>query len=452
MNTEAISELPAGASNCAPVSPRFPLFARVLLGVFLGGLLGWYFATEPLLFQVTTEDLGQLGLLVIRLLKALAVPLVFFAILDALLRTTVSGRHGWMLAGICLVNVSVAFTIGAGLMNILRPGEGWQAKLGQITGGGGDSLSSSAADRVFETASHATLNPLGNLGGFVPESVLEPFVNNSIIPVVLLAVLAGSAMRRVKARPDLASEKAIEAIHGGVRTIYEILLQMLEWIVQMIPFAVFGIVAQVVGRSGLAVFNSLWIFLAVISAGLLIHGLIYYPLMAWLVGDKSPREFLGKGADAIITGFSTNSSLATVPITLRCLTEKLGVSHESARLSACIGTNLNNDGITLYEAMAALFLVQACGMELSLSQQAVLVLAALMAGIGVAGVPEAGLIVLPLVLGAVGLPEWFVAIAIPLVLPVDWLIARLRSAVNVMGDMLVAILLDRIAGMRRFSR
>ncbi len=218
---------------------------------------------------------------------------------------------------------------------------------------------------------------------------------------------------------------------------------MLYWVVQAVPFAVFGVVAQVVGRSGLAVFQALVGFLFIILLGLAIHSLLYYPLVAWLVGRKSPRVYVGGGADAILTGLSTNSSLATVPVTLRCLTEKMEVSDESARLAACVGTNLNNDGITLYEAMAALFLAQAYGFDLTISQQVVVVLASLMAGIGVAGIPEAGLIVLPLVLGAAGLPDELILVAIPLILPVDWIIARARSGVNVMSDLLVAILLDR---------
>jgi Na+/H+-dicarboxylate symporter len=170
---------------------------------------------------------------------------------------------------------------------------------------------------------------------------------------------------------------------------------------------------------------------------------LYYPLLAWWIGKKPPQVYLKGGADAIVTGFSTNSSLATVPLTLRCLTENMGISERSARLSACVGTNLNNDGITLYEAMAALFLAQATGFSLDLPQQMVIVLASIMAGVGVAGIPEAGLIVLPLVLGAAGLPEAVVVAAIPLVMPVDWIIARCRSVVNVLSDMLVAILLDR---------
>jgi Na+/H+-dicarboxylate symporter len=142
-----------------------------------------------------------------------------------------------------------------------------------------------------------------------------------------------------------------------------------------------------------------------------------------------------------MTAVSCNSSLATVPVTLRCL-DRMQVSLQSARLAACVGTNLNNDGITLYEAMAALFLAQALGFDLPLGNQLLIVAASMIAGAGVAGIPEAGMIVLPLVLSAAGLPTHVIVAAIPLILTVDWIIARARSGVNVMSDMLVAILLD----------
>jgi DAACS family dicarboxylate/amino acid:cation (Na+ or H+) symporter len=152
--------------------------------------------------------------------------------------------------------------------------------------------------------------------------------------------------------------------------------------------------------------------------------------------------FLGLGSDAILTGLSSNSSLATVPVTLRCL-QRMGVRDTSARLAACAGTNFNNDGVTLYEAMTALFLAQAIGFDLTASQQITVVLASLTAGIGIVGIPEAGLVILPLVLSMAGLPDSVVAAAIPLIMPVDWLLGRLRSGVNVMSDMLVALLIDR---------
>ena len=155
---------------------------------------------------------------------------------------------------------------------------------------------------------------------------------------------------------------------GIIERIYGWLVQMLGWIILVVPLAVFGVVAQVVGKSGVGVFSVLWIFLVAMLAGLAIHALLYYPLVAWLVGKKSPKVYLGQGADAIMTAVSCNSSLATVPVTLRCL-ERMQVSPQSARLAACVGTNLNNDGITLYEAMAALFLAQALGFDLPMANQ-----------------------------------------------------------------------------------
>jgi Na+/H+-dicarboxylate symporter len=228
-----------------------------------------------------------------------------------------------------------------------------------------------------------------------------------------------------------------------VGSIYRWLVRVLWWIIRLVPFAVFGVLASIVGRVGVGVFSALWIFLVAILVGLSLHAFVYYPLVAWLAGKKPLRVYLGRGVDAIMTAISCNSSLATVPVTLRAL-ERMEVSPQSARLAACVGTNLNNDGVTLYEAMAALFLAQALGYELSIGHQLLIVVASIMAGIGVAGIPEAGLIVLPLVLSAAGLPNSVIAAAIPLIMSVDWILARVRSGVNVMSDMLVAILLDEL--------
>ncbi|MEW6280504.1 MAG: dicarboxylate/amino acid:cation symporter [Candidatus Eremiobacterota bacterium] len=423
-----MSGSPPPADPTGPARRRpFPLYQRVLLGVTLGATLG-----VALHDHGWVRELDQVGVLVIRLLKALATPLILFAILDAFLRTRVSARQGGRLIAICLFNVSVAFALGLFLMNTLQPGLAWRDHLKEL-------MAEVPAAELKRAPEGTSLDPLKNLSGYIPESLVQPFLENKVITIVLCGVLAGAALRRLK---DLQPGGGIRVVEQAIETILEALIQMLEWIIQLVPLAVFAVVAAVVARSGLGVFAKLWVFLATMLLGLGLHCLVYYPLMAWLVGKRSPREYLGKGADAIVTGLSTNSSLATVPVTLRVLTEKLRVSPQSARLSACVGTNLNNDGITLYEAMAALFLAQAVGYDLSLPEQFVVVLASLMAGVGVAGIPEAGLIVLPLVLGSAGLPESVVIQALPLIMTVDWIIARCRSGVNVMSDMLVAILLD----------
>jgi Na+/H+-dicarboxylate symporter len=341
---------------------------------------------------------------------------------------------------ICLVNVSVAMGIGLLILNTFRPGEAWKDRLPSLM----EATHAKALDakKVDDSeAPGATLELIPNVSYYVPSSLVRPFVYNNLISVVLLALLAGAAIRKVAHDREHAGHESIRAVTNFVHGAYQVLLTMLEWVVRAAPFAVFGVVAKVVGASGIGVFQYLWVFLVVALAGLLLHSLVYYPLVAWLVGKRPPKVYLGMGADAVLTGLSTNSSLATVPITLKCL-EKMGVSPASARLAACVGTNLNNDGITLYEAMAALFLTQALGIPVTPLGQVRIVLASIMAGAGVAGIPEAGLIVLPLVLSTAGLSPETVAVALPLLLPVDWIIARVRSGVNVLSDMLVAILLD----------
>ncbi len=414
-----------------------PLYLQVLIAVIGGATLGVLFGQEPYLNGLRNEQLGQLGLWVVWMLKTLAIPLIFFAIMDALLRTSIPMRQGTKLLVICLVNVSVAMAIGLAIMNLWQPGLAWLGHVDELLHlVPGTTLSSSALANVQA----GSQSPIEYLASYIPRTLTNPFSSNNIIGVVLLALLLGGTLRYLYGKSDRTNGVVVLVVRG-IERIYGWLVLILEWIIVAVPLAVFGVVAQVVGKSGVGVFSVLWIFLVAMLAGLAIHSLLYYPLVAWLVGKKSPKKYLGQGADAIMTAVSCNSSLATVPVTLRCL-ERMRVSAQSARLAACVGTNLNNDGITLYEAMAALFLAQALGYDLPMAKQVLIVLASIIAGAGVAGIPEAGLIVLPLVLAAAGLPDQVILAAIPLIMTVDWIIARARSGVNVMSDMLVAILLD----------
>jgi len=426
-----------------PPAQTIPLYVRVLGGVIAGIVLGLLFGSHPIVFGVHASDLGRLGMLVVKLLKALAVPLVFFAILDAFVKTDISWKKGVRLIGICLFNASVALVIGLSIMNAFQPGRHFSGVLSAFAISG--KATDNSAHELIATSKKATLSLVDNLAGYVPKSLVDPFSENSVITIVLLGLLLGSALRRARNRALTNDGPDTGPVERVIESIYAVLIETLDLVVKTVPFAVFGVVADVVGKAGLAIFQSIWIYLATVLFAMAIHSLLYYPLVAWFVGKKSPRVYLGYGADAILTGLSTNSSLATVPITLKAL-GKMGVSPESSRLAACIGTNLNNDGILLYEAMTAIFLTQAIGTSVGLGGQITIALASMMAAAGVAGIPEAGLVVLPLVLGAAGLSDTVIAAAIPLVMTVDWLIARCRSGVNVMADMLVAILLDAPLG------
>ncbi len=426
-------------------APRLPLYTQVLIAAAGGATLGSVFGPDPYLGDLGNAHLGCLGLVVISLLKTLAIPLIFFAILDAFLHTALPLRRAPRLIVICLVNVTVAMAIGLGIMNTWKPGLAWQGHVDELlqlipeasNQGGAEPASaenptSSRPDPPEASDASATSGRSG---------ILSLVAGTTVITVVLLAIVLGTTLRQARTRWDPTERGLVRLLARGISGAYRALMRTLDWIIRLVPLAVFGVLAQIVGKSGVGVLSLLWVFLTATMLGLMVHALLYYPMVAWLVGKKPPSVYVGRGADAILTAVSCNSSLATVPITLRCL-ERMKVSPESSRLAACVGTNLNNDGITLYEAMAALFLAQALGYDLSIIGQLLIVFASVVAGAGVAGIPEAGLVVLPLVLSAAGLPAQVIAAAIPLIMTVDWIIARARSGVNVMSDMLVAILLD----------
>jgi DAACS family dicarboxylate/amino acid:cation (Na+ or H+) symporter len=197
---------------------------------------------------------------------------------------------------------------------------------------------------------------------------------------------------------------------------------------------VFCVTARTVGESGFDPFVGLLRYVAVAGVGLLLQVILVYPWWIVALGRISLKSFWSVAARPVAYAFGTNSSLATIPVTLHALDE-LKVPKAASRLATCIGTNFNNDGILLYEAVAVLFVAQAFGVDLSIGEQLFAALLALTAAIGVAGVPEAGVVSLSLVLSSVGLSLEI----LPLLLTVDWIVARMRSVVNVLSDMTVSI-------------
>ncbi|MBM4074857.1 MAG: dicarboxylate/amino acid:cation symporter, partial [Planctomycetes bacterium] len=394
---------------------QWPMYLRVVAGVVIGTIIGSRFRTEAILLGASTQELATIAGLYIQLLTALATPLIFFAILDAFVQTHISGWQGAKMFAICGLNVVVAFAIGLTIINVWQPGKVWQGSLAsrasEVTApsslpSGSSSSSTSAAKSkdLTESAKKSSLSPLDILRSYVPKSVAQPFTDNMVLTVSALAILIGAAMRSVKSTADEELMTATQTFERLVVVSYQILLKLLGWIIELAPWAICFAVAGVVGSTGPRVFQLVGVFFVTIVVALSVHSLVYYLLSAWLIGGKSPRDFLREGITAILTGFSINSSLATAPLTLVAL-KRLNVSDSSARLSACVGTNFNNDGITLYEAITALFIAQAAGMTLSVNDQIAILLAALSGSLGIAGIPNSGLIILALVLKAARLPE-----------------------------------------------
>ncbi|HVJ85075.1 MAG TPA: dicarboxylate/amino acid:cation symporter [Caulifigura sp.] len=418
---------------------RWPLYLRILIGVVAGAAMGAYFRKEPILFGWTNADSGVVAGLYVQTLTALATPLIFFAIVDAFVRTNITGRQGAKMFCICALNIVAAFAIGLTIINVWHPGRAWSETLKaaessvEDSAGGKPPLANGAGD--------VSLAPLDVFKSFVPKSIAQPFLENMVLTVAVLAILIGVARRKLRRTDDPELAAALTTFDHVIIALYQIVLRLLLWIIELAPMAICLSVAGVIGSTGLKTFEVVGVFMATIIAGLAVHSLIYYPLSVWIAAGLRPRRFYREGGSAILTGLSLNSSLATAPLTLEAL-KKLGVSDSSARLSACVGTNFNNDGVTLYEAMTALFIAQALGLDLTLGHQITILLAALVGSMGIAGIPNSGLIILALVLKAARLPDSAIQLAIPIAYSIDFVLARLRSAVNVMGDLQVAILLD----------
>ncbi len=425
-----------------------PFAARIVIALGLGLLVG---LTAP----GVGAPLIRLGTVILDLIKALAGPLLFLAIVDAFLRTEVQARSGGRMVAIALTNAVIALAIGLTISNVLQPGHALRLVVNPEADTAVAAPTGDAATAVAQTEFAAmakklepgrTLHVFEDLLALVPTSVVRPFLDNAILSIVLLAVLTGAALRTVKSRQEERGQGGFLVVEGLVLTLYQALEVMLAWVILLVPVAVFGVVAHTVGKYGLKPFGGLAVYLAVGIAGLLIQVLIVYQTWLVRVARMPLRRFWSSGREAIVYAMGTGSSLASLPVTLRSL-DRMGVSPQSARMAACVGTNLNNDGILLYEAMAVLFVAQACGVHLTLGQQLTAAASCALAGIGISGIPEAGLISLLLVLKTVQVvPDAQVAAIVPLLLTVDWVLGRCRAMTNVISDMVVAVLLDRFEG------
>ncbi|MBX6316589.1 MAG: dicarboxylate/amino acid:cation symporter, partial [Isosphaeraceae bacterium] len=271
----------------------------------------------------------------------------------------------------------------------------------------------------------------------VPRSVGDAFAQNNLAQLVLLTLALGIGLAKIRDEQRARGETSYLAVVDFLAVGFELLMRVLLWVVALVPLAVFGVVAMSVAREGFELFLNLGWFIVVVLAGLACQ-LCWYLGQLALFARLSPARFLRGAADVMATTFSTASTAATIPITLRALTGKLGVSRESSQLAACVGTNFNNDGTALYQAVAALFFAQALGAELPLTSQVVIVLTTLVASVGAGGIPSGSFVTMPLIFAAVNLP----ADKLPILLTIDWFLDRCRTTSNVLGDMTVAVLLD----------
>jgi Na+/H+-dicarboxylate symporter len=387
-----------------------PLYWRILAAMVLGAITGG-------LLKKNADPLAVPADLVIRLLGALAPPLILLAVMQALIRARIPGRMAGRMAYLLALNTVVAICIGLAVANIIKPG----SRVPQA---------SRAPPPATARRSDAEKSQWEQMRDQVPESLLKPLVDNNVIGVIFVAVAFGIALRRHR---DTKPHTVADWVDVG----FDAVVVVLHWVIALVPLAVFGKVASVVGTAGFGPFRALGAFVVAVVLGLFLQS-IWYLVRIYFGSWVRPIDLIRGSRDALAMAFCTDSSTATMPVTYAVLKDKVGLREESARMGALIGTNFNNDGTALYEAMSALFIAQLVGRHLDLGQQLVVMLMSIVASVGAAGIPEAGTVTMLLVLSVVRLPVEYVA----LLLTVDWFLDRCRTMVNVMGDMNVSCMLE----------
>jgi Na+/H+-dicarboxylate symporter len=401
---------------------KIPLYIQIVIALIIAIIVGVALgAGKPILDKETIEHLAFPCTMILKALRTLATPLIFLAVIHTFLTAEIPSRSGRKLSLLLITNTLVAIVIGLAVANILQPGRG-----GQL----------SVASSTTKTAVK-TLDPWALLADIIPDSIIKPLVDNNVISLIFVALAFGVVLRGIKTEQIRTSKSEYLAIEQVIGILFDAVIKILHWVIALVPIAVFGIVSKTIALQGFEPFKALGSFVIAVLLALALQA-IYYLTRVQLGSWVSPVKFLQGGSDALTTAFSTASSTATMPITFNVLINKVGLRESSASLGALVGSNFNNDGTALYEAMSALFIAQVVGANLNLLQQLMVVLTSIVASVGAAGIPEAGLVTMTLVLTSVGLPTEYIAILIT----VDWFLDRCRTAINVMGDMTVSALID----------
>ena len=410
---------------------RTPLYIRIVGAMILGVLAGLALGERASVLAIPSK-------LILRLLGALAPALILVAVTRALMTAQLQGRLAGRLVSLLLLNTLVAIAIGLLVANVVQPGR--YAKLappGEKTAviKGADDPQGQRIARFLQENNYkpAPEKPefLTQFLENVPKSLAGPLADDGkVIGVIFIAVALGIALRRHR-------EEEVRTVEGLVDLALSVLVTILHWIIDLVPLGVFGIVASIVGKEGFEPFVALGAFVAAVIVALLLQA-TYYLLRIRLGSWVSPAHLLGNTRDALTMAFSTASSTVTMPVTYAALKDRVGLRERSSSLGSLVGANFNNDGTALYEAMSALFIAQMLGQNLSLTDQILVVLTSVIASVGAAGIPEAGLVTMTLVFSAVGLPPQYIAI----LLTVDWFLDRCRTVINVLGDMNISCLLD----------
>ena len=396
------------------------LVILIIAGAIAGGLCGWFWGPRM-------EPVAFLGTLFLNALRMIVVPIVIFSMIvgvSSLGDIRRIGRVGGMTLAYYLATTALAVLLGLVLVNLIQPGAGVSLAGAKIPEG--------AVARIGIT---------DLILSFVHPNIFQAMAETKILPLIIVALIFGGVLTTLGQR----GRQVIDLCE----TLNELMIKVVHLILWLAPVGVFALVATKLGASGggeafLEELARVGKYSATVLVGLFIHAVVFLPLLLFLLGRQSPARYFWGMIEALVTAFSTASSSATLPVTLEAVKERNRVSKSAADFVLPIGATVNMDGTALYEAVAAMFIAQSYGIELSLTHQAIIFITATLASIGAAGIPQAGLVTMILVLEAVGLPLEGIGI----ILSVDWFLDRCRTTVNVWGDGVGAAVIARVCRLK----
>ena len=399
---------------------------QILVGAVLGVLVGLYFQTLGAIHPVVTSGIyfsGLVGTLFIDLLKMILIPLVFCSISVGIanLRQHQQMHRVWVTTLLFFISsMAIAIVLGLSASLYFKPGSG--LPLDMFKG----------AMQNFE----AKQLPLPEFfAQFLHGLFVNPFTalsQGNVLAVVIFALFLGITL--------VMGGERFKNILALLQEGLEITMAIVGWVMRLAPLGIMALLIKLVAMQDVAMLGTLAKFVVLVMGTLLLHGVIVLPLILYVFTGKSPLWFWQGSREALVTAFATSSSSATLPVTLRCTTQHLHVKPEIAGFVIPLGATINMDGTALYEAAAALFIANLVGVDLNFTQQLIVCFTAMIAAIGAPGIPSAGMVTMVMVLQSVGLP----AEAIAILLPIDRLLDTLRTAVNVQGDMVGSLVVQKL--------
>jgi Na+/H+-dicarboxylate symporter len=415
---------------------KLALHWKIIIGMVLGVIYG-LIASKMYWVDFTDSWIKPWGIIFVNLLKLIAVPLVFASLVKgvaSLSDISRLSRIGGKTIAFYLASTVIATTIGLIVVNVINPGANFDKDAIQLTSGNqeGASAKITAAEFVEEEG------PLQFVVDLIPTNIFESASNNSnMLQVIFFAILFGIAMVL------LPNEKTVY-VRGFFDGVNDIILQIVDLIMMVAPYGVFALLGGLVVDFGASttLFIALGKYSITVILGLLFMIFLVYPLILRIFTKMKYKDFFRGIMPAQMLAFSTSSSAATLPVTMERCEDHLGVSEEVSSFVLPLGATINMDGTSLYQAVAAVFIAQAFGIELDLSQQLTIVLTATLASIGSAAVPGAGMVMLVIVLGAINIPVEGLA----LIFGVDRILDMIRTVVNVTGDATVATVVASTEG------